>query len=154
MYWLLTGTTLKGHVLTASLRDASDLSIVRVDLPLASADRPEISQGAVLRAILRWATTYRVREGLRLLDRNPLDGVRLPSRGTNPRRPVATHERFVEARRAIEVLRSEAQSDSELRKWLKLEFALVLAEATGRRLGSFRQLRWNDIDFKTDTILW
>jgi len=27
MYWLLTGTTLKGHVLTASFRDASDLSI-------------------------------------------------------------------------------------------------------------------------------
>jgi hypothetical protein len=25
---------------------------------------------------------------------------------------------------------------------------------TGRRLGSFRQLRWKDIDFKTDTILW
>ena len=108
----------------------------------------------VLRAILRWATTYRVREGLRLLDRNPFDGVRLPSRGTNPRRPVATHERFVETRRAIGRLRSEAESDLELRKWLKLELALVLAEATGRRLGSFRQLRWNDIDFKTDTILW
>jgi len=67
---------------------------------------------------------------------------------------VATHERFVETRRAIGRLRSEAESDLELRKWLKLELALVLAEATGRRLGSFRQLRWNDIDFKTDTILW
>jgi integrase len=67
---------------------------------------------------------------------------------------VATDERFVETRRAIRLLQSEAQSDSELRKWLVLELALVLAEATGRRLGSLRQLRWNDIDFKTDTILW
>jgi len=91
----------------------------------------------VLRAILRWATTYRMREGLRLLDGNPLDGVRLPLRGTNPRRPVPTHERFVETRRAIGLLRSEAQSDSELRKWLKLELALVLAEATRRRSRSW-----------------
>jgi integrase len=29
-------------------------------------------------------------------------------------------------------------------KWLQLELCLVLAEATGRRLGSIRQLRWDD----------
>src|ERR1700730_18520036 len=45
IYWLLTGATLKGHVLSAALNDASDLSVVRLDLPLASVDRPEISQG-------------------------------------------------------------------------------------------------------------
>lgn len=45
--WLLTGATLKGHVLSAAFKDASDLSVVRLDLPLASAERPEISQGAV-----------------------------------------------------------------------------------------------------------
>jgi hypothetical protein len=36
MYWRLTGTTLKGHVLSAALKDASDLSKVRLDLPLTS----------------------------------------------------------------------------------------------------------------------
>jgi integrase len=32
--------------------------------------------------------------------------------------------------------------------------ALVLAEATGRRLGSVRQLRWEDIGFSSGTIRW
>ena len=30
----------------------------------------------------------------------------------------------------------------------------MIAEATGRRLGSIRQLVWEDIDFTRDTILW
>ncbi len=38
----------------------------------------------LLRGMLHWATTYRVRSGVRLLERNPLEGVRLPGRGTNP----------------------------------------------------------------------
>jgi hypothetical protein len=46
MQWLVIGPTLKGHVLSAALKDASDPSVVRLDLPLATADRPEISQGA------------------------------------------------------------------------------------------------------------
>ena len=46
MQWLVTGTTLKGHVLSAALKDASDPTVVRLDLPLSSVDRPEISQGA------------------------------------------------------------------------------------------------------------
>jgi integrase len=35
-----------------------------------------------------------------------------------------------------------------------MEMALVLAEATGRRLGSIRQLRWDDINFEQGTIRW
>jgi integrase len=35
-----------------------------------------------------------------------------------------------------------------------MELALVLAEATGRRLGSIRALRWEDIDFARGTIRW
>ena len=35
-----------------------------------------------------------------------------------------------------------------------IECALVLAEATGRRLGSIRQLRWEDIDFSRRAIRW
>ena len=47
MYWLVLGPSLKGHVLSASFKDASDLSRVLLDLPLATVDRTEISQGAV-----------------------------------------------------------------------------------------------------------
>jgi integrase len=35
-----------------------------------------------------------------------------------------------------------------------MELALVLAEATGRRLGSIRQLRWEDIDWTGGAIIW
>lgn len=51
-------------------------------------------------------------------------------------------------------MQTEAKSDAERRKWLKLELALVLAEATGRRLGSIRQLAWPDIDFTGNAIHW
>ena len=46
VYWLVTGDALKGHVTSASFRDSSNPSQVLLDLPLASGDRPEISQGA------------------------------------------------------------------------------------------------------------
>jgi len=46
LYWLVTGSTLKGHVLSASLKDAQNPSQVLLDLPLAPAERNEIAQGA------------------------------------------------------------------------------------------------------------
>ncbi|MGZ3465781.1 MAG: hypothetical protein ACXU91_03495 [Gemmatimonadaceae bacterium] len=45
MSWLVTGPALKGHVLSAELKDAADLSTVRLDLGVATSDRPEITQG-------------------------------------------------------------------------------------------------------------
>jgi hypothetical protein len=42
--WLITGS-LKGHVLSASFKDGADLSHVLLDLPIAAAERTEISQG-------------------------------------------------------------------------------------------------------------
>lgn len=57
-------------------------------------------------------------------------------------------------RNAIVQLQTEAESNAESRKWLKLELALVLAEATGRRLGSIRQLAWPDVDFTGNAIHW
>ena len=107
----------------------------------------------LLGSMLRWATTVRVRGGRRLLDQNPLTGIRTP-REKNPRRPVATFERFQATRTAIQQLTAESTTDAERRKWLKLELALVMAEATGRRLGSIRQLAWSDIDFNGETIRW
>jgi len=35
-----------------------------------------------------------------------------------------------------------------------MELCLVIAEATGRRLGSIRQLRWEDIDLERRLIKW
>ena len=42
IYWLVTSTDLKGHVTSASFNPSQ----VLLDLPLATADRPEITQGA------------------------------------------------------------------------------------------------------------
>jgi len=51
-------------------------------------------------------------------------------------------------------LRRKPGDDAVRQRWLKLELALVLAEATGRRLGSIRLLRWEDIDFDRAEIRW
>ena len=84
---------------------------------------------------------------------NPLEGIRRP-REKNPRRPVATLERFEKTREAIQSLTVEADTDTERRKWLRLELALVLAEATGRRLGWIRQLASSDIAMTRAVIRW
>jgi hypothetical protein len=44
--WLVTSDDLKGHVTSASFKDSSNPSQVRLNLPLAAADRPEITQGS------------------------------------------------------------------------------------------------------------
>jgi len=72
----------------------------------------------------------------------------------NPKRPVATWDRFQKTRQTVQQLAGNAKMETGRRKWRKLELALVLAEATGRRLGSIRQLRWDDVDFGASTIRW
>jgi integrase len=106
-----------------------------------------------LRTMLIWATTVKLPAGEWLLAENPLRGVRFP-REQNPRRPVATFDRFEIVRRTIRRLADEAPSDAERNRWIRLDLALVLAEGTGRRIGSIRRLRWSDIRFDPPAILW
>ncbi len=105
----------------------------------------------LLKTVLRWATTVRVRGGQRLLASNPLEGVR-GVREKNPKRPVATWERFQATREAFQ--RFDHMGNSKTRQWVRMELALVLAESTGRRIGSIRQLRWDDFDFSAGTVHW
>ena len=118
----------------------------------------------LLHAMLGWATTVRLPNGARLLDANPLSGVRR-EREQNPARPVASWERFQRTRTAMRTLQQEAAecraadpdsvtAEMDETRLAKMELALVIAEATGRRLGSIRQLRWEDIDFSRRTIRW
>jgi integrase len=109
---------------------------------------PEI-EVRILKTMLRWATTVRVRGGQRLLSVNPLAGVR-GEREADPKRPVATWQRFQAVRTAMKELGQKTGSQ----RWVRMEFALVLAEATGRRIGSIRQLAWSDIDFNASKIRW
>ena len=105
-----------------------------------------------LRTQLNWATTVKV-DGEWLLEENPLRGVKFP-REPNPRRPVATFDRFEKVQEAIQQLMAEAPSVRECDKWIRLELAFVLAEGTGRRIGSIRQLRWSDISYDPPSIRW
>ena len=45
MNWVVTAPALKGHVLSATFRDAADLSTARLDLGLAPTGQAEITQG-------------------------------------------------------------------------------------------------------------
>ena len=128
------------------LKDGSTTESVR-------ARSPEVEL-RILRTMLRWATTVRVRGGQRMLSANPLAGVR-GVRESNPKRPIATWERFTGTRMAMQELAEASAGDpAKHHKWVRMELALVLAEATGRRLGSIRQLSWTDFDFDTGTIRW
>ncbi|MFL5561716.1 MAG: hypothetical protein ACJ79K_09605 [Gemmatimonadaceae bacterium] len=47
-------------------------------------------------------------------------------------------------RTAMQQMGAAAADAGEQHRWFSIELALVLAEATGRRLGSVRLLRWED----------
>ncbi|HJQ53467.1 MAG TPA: site-specific integrase [Gemmatimonadaceae bacterium] len=134
------------------MRGGIDLGDGELSKPVR-ARSPEVEL-RILRTMLKWATTIRVRGGQRLLAANPLAGVR-SQKEQNPKRPVASFERFQAIRKAMQELAAQnAESPSKHQRWLRLELALVLAEATGRRIGSIRKLAWSDFDFDAATILW
>ena len=107
----------------------------------------------LLRAMLRWACTVRTSDGGVWLLRNPLQGVPIQVE-LNPLRPVATSERFAQLRAAIQERAASALTEALRIRWTRLELALVIAGATGRRRGSIVALRWEDIDLGGATIHW
>jgi hypothetical protein len=83
---------------------------------------PEIEL-RILKTMLRWATTIRTRGGQRLLAANPLAGIR-GDREANPKRPVASWERFTAIRNAMQELAAKSGNQ----RWIRMEFALVLSD--------------------------
>ena len=94
-----------------------------------------------LMAVLNWAARSRDEEGRRLLDRNPLKGLRKPVE-KNPTRVVLTEEEYQA------LLQVSRQVD-----W-RFHVALVLAHETGHRIGAIRNLRWADINLDGETVRW
>lgn len=95
----------------------------------------------MLRRALNWGMRERLSNGQRLLQENPLVGVKLP-REQNPRRPVMKHDVF---------LRLLAVADA-VHPLLRL--GMIVAEGTGRRISAWRNLRWDDVDFQSSTLHW
>jgi site-specific recombinase XerC len=87
----------------------------------------------VLRRALIWAETYR-HGGRPLINRNPLRGVPFPTE-PNPTRPVTSRERFDR----LLAVADEVDASGTFR------VMLVVAWATGRRLGSISALRASDV---------
>jgi len=121
----------------------------------------------LLKQVLYWACTVIGAESRPWLDRNPLADVEIAGE-SDVRRPVASQERFLATRRAMQEMRLkyELEAEQELRpnarrrakararSWLRADLALVLLEGTGRRRGSVASLRWNDVDFEQHRITW
>ncbi len=108
----------------------------------------------LLHTMLTWATRHRTANGAFWLTQHPLNGA-VRAAEKNPRRPITTIERFLATRDAMQRLRAACHPASlKWSRWVKLELALVLAEATGRRLGAIRQLEWTDVDEEESEIMW
>jgi integrase len=104
----------------------------------------------LLRTMLNWATTVKV-NGQWLLHENPLRAFELPKE-QSPRRAVVTYDRFLHTLEAVRLLAAEARQRRGRRKWLLLELALIIVEATGCRLGSLRGLTWADWNFEVPAV--
>src|SRR5256712_6455554 len=115
--------------------------------------RARTIQGEIklLRQMIHWAINERLPDGSWLLESNPLRGVKVPKE-EDPRRPVATYDRFLKLREAAQDLAATAPQQRGCERWKRWEMALVLAEATGARIGAISGLRWSDISFDPPEI--
>src|SRR5256884_1858397 len=115
--------------------------------------RARTIQGEVkqLRQMIYWAMSERLPDGSWLLENNPLRGVKLPKE-EDPRRPIATYDRFLKLRAAAEEMSVTASQERGRQRWKRWELALVLAEASGARIGAISGLRWSDISFDPPEI--
>ena len=94
-----------------------------------------------LLAILNWAANSRDEQGHRLLESNPLRGLKTPKE-KNPTRVLLTEAEY------------EALLQVSLAMDWRFRVALVIAHETGHRIGAIRQLRWSDIDLEARAIRW
>ena len=93
-----------------------------------------------LRACLRWATLKR-----RMFRVNVMEGFEIPD-DPNPRRPVATADRYEKTRKVADQVTMELRADGkrpQVQSWLPE--LLDLAFSTGRRIGAIRALRYQDL---------
>ena len=99
-----------------------------------------------LRQVLNWATKWRDgKNGSYLLRENPVRGYDVPAE-KNPRRPVATTDRYEKLRGVSDKLMMEVRWDGHRREQRSyLSELLDIAYGTGRRIGAVRQLRYEDL---------
>jgi integrase len=121
----------------------------------------------LLKQALYWACSVTRPDGTRMLERNPLQYVRVKGEH-DVQRPIASLERFEATREAMRGFQQRygeesrtlgkkldrARAERRHHGWIRAELALVLLEATGRRRSSIIGLQWSDFDFATCRITW
>lgn len=98
-----------------------------------------------LKSVFAWAMKWKTPDGQYLTTENPLRGYEVP-REKNPRRPIATHDRFEKIRAVADQPRMEIIRDRhrfQVRTYLPE--ILDLANGTGRRIRAILSLRFSDL---------
>ncbi len=97
-----------------------------------------------LRSVMLWARKWRV-NGRPLLDSNPMHGFPI-ARERNPKRPVATDDRY-EATRAVsdDVMMDVRRPGQRMTTRSYLSELLDIVNGTGRRISAVIQLRFSDL---------
>ena len=97
-----------------------------------------------LRQVFNWATKWRDERGHYLMRENPLRGYDVPTE-KNPRRPVATTDRYRVLRAVSDQVMMEIRWDGRRRVHRSyLSELLDIAHGTGRRINAVCQLRYDD----------
>lgn len=98
-----------------------------------------------LKAVLNWAISWAEQPGHRVLRENPVRGFTIP-REENPRRPVASDDRY-EATRAIsdQITMRIRAGGKQLVQRSYLSEILDIANGTARRISAICQLRYEDL---------
>ena len=98
-----------------------------------------------LKAVMNWANRWRLDTGRYLMRENPVRGYELPVE-KNPRRPIATRDRF-EALREVSDRHTmySASRGSQLRRRSYLSELLDMADGTGRRIRAICSLCFDDL---------
>lgn len=98
-----------------------------------------------LKAVLTWATNWRTPEGPYLLNENPVRGFHIPKE-KNPKRSIATHERYLGLLAvADQVTREVIVDGSKTRAVTYLPELLPIVNGTGRRISAICQLKYEDL---------
>ena len=97
-----------------------------------------------LRWVFNWASKWRMASGHYLMRENPVRGFEAPTEH-NPRRPVATQDRYEAVRAVSDQVMMESRWGERLEQRSYLSELLDIVNGTGRRLSAVCQLTYEDL---------
>ncbi len=134
-------------------RDRASGAIDARGNPVAAQDRRPVNPRAIemdahwIKAVCRWATTWQHDDGSFMLPDDPTRGFdKLTPHEKNPKRPVATYDRYLKIRAVTDkVLMEVTWTGKRIPKRSHLSELLDLVFFTGRRISAICQLTHGDL---------